>query len=55
MNHFLFTDDETGEKFIVGDFSIARAFEVACTVAYKPRYIGSLTEFEAELSGLDEY
>lgn len=55
MKHFLFTDDETGEEFIVGDFSVTRAFEIARTVAYKPRYICSLTEFEAELSGLDEY
>ena len=64
--HYWFEETISGEEFIVG----ARNFIVACGVAefigagignqynddeYEIKFMGELTDEEAEASGLDEY
>lgn len=55
MKHYLFNDLESGEDFIVGADTIIEAFGIANDYFEEPKYICELTDFEAELSGLDEY
>ena len=65
MRHYLFTEETSGEEFIVGADMYNDAFLIACDVAAaieeeygeEPflRYRGVLTDEEAEMSGLDEY
>lgn len=55
MRHFVFTDYDTGEDFIVGANSLEEAIEEAKTYFADPSYICEFTEEEAEMSGLDEY
>ena len=55
MKHFLFTDQITGEDFLVGADSVFDAYELAHGIFGAPSFLGVVTEFEAEASGLDEY
>ena len=55
MKHYLFEDEYTGEQFIVGAFKSSQALAIAQENFEAPRYIGKVTEEEAEASGLDEY
>lgn len=53
--HYLFVDLESGEEFIVGETNIDDAAEVAIEYFSSPVYQYEMSEFEAEMSGLDEY
>lgn len=65
MRHFYFTEEETGEEFIVGAHTLPEAKEIAEDVGiaigknygvhYYIEYQYEMTEEEAEESGLDEY
>lgn len=55
MKHYLFTDEKTGEDFIVGANDIDKAYGEALNWFVNPIYICELTDDEAENSGLDEY
>ena len=68
MKHFLFCETNSGEEFIVGDFSLRNAKVLAREIcreiainyadnehAFNCEYCGELTDEEAEMSGLDEY
>lgn len=55
MKHYLFTDDVTGEDFIVGEYDFEAAYRIARYEFERPIFICELTEEEAEASGLDEY
>ena len=54
-NHYLFEDAESGEMFLVGAPKSSKALAIAQENFEAPRYIGKVTEEEAEASGLDEY
>lgn len=62
MRHFVCYDDETGEEFLVGvecDGSGEDAFEKALAIAEQyfdcPEVEFEVSDYEAELTGLDEY
>lgn len=55
MNHYLFEDRESGEEFIVGADNLYTAIKIAKEYFSKPKFCCRMTEFEAEVSGLDEY
>lgn len=55
LKHYLFRDLETGEEFIVGDFSLEEAEMDALEYFEDPVFICEISEIEAEMSGLDEY
>lgn len=55
MRHYLFSDYESGEDFIVGAKSLKEAKVEAATYFGDPSYICELSDIEAECSGLDEY
>lgn len=55
MRHFLFEDYDSGEMFIVGAWDRYDAEDIAASYFADPHYEGEMTEFQAEMSGLDEY
>jgi hypothetical protein len=62
MKHYLFEiDDENseyeGEEFLVGAYSMEEAHDIVALYFGKVHvaYHGRLSDFDAELSGLDEY
>lgn len=55
MKHYLFEDLSTGEEFIVGSQSLSDAEIDASDYFTDPVFIREISEFEAEMSGLDEY
>lgn len=68
MKHYLFVETISGIEFIVGEDSVAAAKEFALSICkdialewnggadnFNCLYCGTLTEEEAESSGLDEY
>ena len=55
MKHYLFEDLESGEEFIVGACDLDEAKEIAADNFERPKFQYKVTEFEAEISGLDEY
>ena len=55
MRHFLFTDLETDEDFIVGAQDMSEGYVIAKENFADPFYICEYTDMEAEMSGLDEY
>ena len=55
MQHYLFEDEATGEEFLVSAFKSSQALSIAQENFEAPRYIGKVSEYEAEASGLDEY
>lgn len=55
MKHYLF-EDWDGEEFIVGAENLDKAKKIAAQYFGNHfRYLGRLTDIEAEMSGLDEY
>lgn len=54
-NHYLFVDLESGEEFIVGETNVDDATKVAREYFSSPVCQYEMSEFEAEMSGLDEY
>ena len=55
MKHYLFNDRKSGEDFIVGAETSEEAKEIAKENFSQPHFIGRISEFEAENSGLDEW
>lgn len=55
MKHYLFEDLETGEEFIVGADTLDEAKDIAKDNFERPKFQYRMSEFEAEISGLDEY
>ena len=55
MKHYLFTDDQSGEDFLVGAANKDEAFAIACSYFEECHLVCEVSEFEAENSGLDEY
>ncbi len=55
MKHYFFGDKESGEDFLVSARSLDEAKEIAKQFFEKPIFWDTLTEQEAEASGLDEY
>lgn len=55
MRHFMFYDHTTGEEFIVGAYTLTVAEIIASDYFADPAYQYEMTEYEAEMSGLDEY
>lgn len=55
MFHYLFTDYDSGENFIVGADSLLEANTIAEEYFTDPHFICEFTDDEAEMSGLDEY
>lgn len=60
MKHYLFEciDEDSvcdGEEFIVGASTIEEAKEIAIDNFEIVKYICELSDYEAEMSGLDEY
>ena len=55
MRHYLFEDEATGEEFIVGACDLDEAKEIAADNFERPKFQYKMTEFEAEMRGLDEY
>jgi hypothetical protein len=65
IRHYYFTELETGEEFIVGAEDLTKAYVIAFEVGadigscynVKPyvMYEYEMTEWEADVSGLDEY
>ena len=55
MKHYLFEDLESGEEFIVGACDLDEAKEIAADNFETPKFRYRMSEFEAEVSGLDEY
>lgn len=68
MKHYLFTEEISGEQFLVGADTEDEAVLVATGVCediaqvwnenkddYEMHFYGTVTEEEAEMSGLDEY
>ena len=55
MKEFLFYDEVTGEEFLVETDMKAKA--IICARAYfeKPKFIGEVSHYEAEMLGLDTY
>lgn len=55
MKEFLFYDEVTGEEFLVETDMKAKA--IICARAYfeKPKFIGEVSHYEAEMMGLDTY
>lgn len=55
MKHYLFSDYELGEDFIVGAYDEEEACKIARQFFPDPEFVDEISEFEAENSGLDEY
>lgn len=58
MKHYLMENEDTGEEILVGAETQAEAFEIAFDTfpdAWEFVIVDTLTEEEAEASGLDEY
>ena len=55
MTNFLFYDRVTGEEFIVETDMVEKAWLTARAYFQKPKLIGEISYWEAEMSGLDTY
>lgn len=55
MKNYLFYDEVSGEEFLVETDMKAKA--IICARAYfeKPKFIGEVSHYEAEMMGLDTY
>lgn len=53
--YFLFVDKVSGEEFIVMAKTALEAQEIAEEYFEEPHFLDLLSEYEAELSGLDTY
>ena len=55
MKNYLFYDEYTGEEFIVETDMKEKAYLYAYKNFKDPRFIGEISHWEAEMSGLDTY
>lgn len=55
MKHCYFEDNASGEQFIVGANNVDEAVAIAEKFFEEPQFFYIMNEYEAELSGLDEY
>lgn len=66
MKHYHFVEEISGEEFLVGANGWERAYDIAKVVAkdigdtwndgeYELTMVGTLSDYYAECSGLDEY
>lgn len=55
MKHYLFTDDQNEEDFLVGAADKDEAFAIACSYFEECHLVCEVSEMEAENSGLDEF
>ena len=55
MNNYLFSDNETGEKFFVQADTLKEAEAIAYDNFEDPEYIDKFTDEEAEWFGYDTY
>lgn len=55
MRHFIFCDNDTGEEFIVGAETLDKAWQIAKEYFFEPEFCRECSDWEAEMSGLDEY
>lgn len=55
MKNFYFVDNETGEDFIVEAEILAKAMYIATAYFEDPQFVEELTDYEAEMLGVDTY
>ena len=55
MKNFYFVDDETGEDFIVVADTLRDAIHIATTYFEEPQFLREISEYEAEMIGVDTY
>jgi hypothetical protein len=55
MKNFLFYDDDTGEEFAVYAASLREATMVADEYFDCAEFIGTMSDFDVEMSGIDVY
>lgn len=55
MKNYLMWDEDTGEDFIVEAENAQEAYEKACEYFANPHLDGEISDFEAEMLGLDTY
>ena len=55
MKNYLFHDDETGEDFLVESLTEETAYIYAYQYFETPKLINEVSDFEAEMMGLDTY
>jgi hypothetical protein len=55
MKDYLFYDEDTGEEFIVETENKEKAYMIAYTYFKEPKFIDEISDFEAEMLGLDTY
>ena len=55
MKNFYFVDDETGEDFIVVADTLRDAIHIASTYFEEPQFLREISEYEAEMIGVDTY
>ena len=55
MKNYLFYDEYTGEEFIVETDMKEKAYLCAYKYFKEPKFCGEISNWEAEMSGLDTY
>lgn len=55
MYNYLFTDENTGEEFLVYAQNVQQAIEIAEDYFEAPAFDSEVSDFEAEMMGLDTY
>lgn len=55
FKNYFFTDVATGEDFIVYASSISNAVHIANEIFDAPKLLGTITDYEAEIMGIDVY
>lgn len=55
MKNFYFVDNETGEDFIVEANTLRDAIHIASTYFEEPQFLREISDYEAEMIGVDTY
>ena len=55
MKNFYFVDNETGEDFIVVADTLHDAIHIASAYFEEPQFLREISEYEAEMIGVDTY
>lgn len=55
MKNFYFVDNETGEDFIVEANTLRDAIHTASTYFEEPQFLREISDYEAEMIGVDTY
>lgn len=55
MKNFYFVDNETGEDFIVVADTLRDAIHIASAYFEEPQFLREISEYEAEMIGVDTY